>query len=361
MKGSGIEESCVERHQRRHDRGLQPDHVIRYTLFVPLAVALALTSPPAWSQVVPGSMDVPWNEGSPDCAKNPQTPLQEHQYNTRTFIIRENLCTTSEAPFLYLLIGSTKALLIDTGDVADPNVVPLADTVMRRLPGEGSTKLPLLVVHTHRHLDHRAGDAQFAHFSNTEIVGFDLDSVRRYYKFTDWPNSLAEVNLGDRTVDVIPTPGHNETEVSFYDRGTGLLFTGDFLMPARLLIDDTSADVASAQRVAAFVKDRPVSFLLGGHIEMNSAGDLFPWGSQYHPHEHVLQMTKDDALALPTAIHSFNGFYTVHGKFTMENSIRILIAFAVLVLAVVLAVVWILVRYIKRRRRARRVRTELQG
>jgi len=36
-------------------------------------------------------------------------------------------------------------------------------------------------------------------------------------------------------------------------------------------------------------------------------------------------------------------------------------AFAVLVLAVVLAVVWILVRYIKRRRRARRVRTELQG
>ena len=332
------------------------------TFFVLVALAVALTSPLAWPQLVPGSMDVHWNEGSPTCAKHPQPPLQLHQYNTRTFILRENLCTTFEAPFMYLLIGSTKALLVDTGDIADPKVVPLADTVMHLLPGEGPTKLPLLVVHTHRHLDHRAGDEQFTHFSNAQVVGFDIDSVRRYYKFTDWPNGLAQIDLGDRTVDVIPTPGHNETEVSFYDRATGLLLTGDFLMPARLLIDDTPADVASADRVAAFVKDRPIGFVLGGHIEMNSAGDLFPWESQYHPNEHVLQMTKEDALALPVTIRSFNGFYSVHGQFTMENSMRVLIAFAVLVLVVVVAVVWILVVYFRRRRRrARMLRTGIQG
>lgn len=262
---------------------------------------------------------------------------------------------------MYLLVGSTKALLIDTGDIADPNVIPLADTVMRLLPGEGPAKLPLLVVHTHRHQDHRAGDTQFTHFSNAQVVGFDIESVRRYYNFTDWPNGLAQIDLGDRTVDVIPTPGHNETKVSFYDRTTGLLFTGDFLMPARLLIEDTGSDVASAERIAAFVKDRPVSFLLGGHIEMSSAGDLFPQESHYHPREHDLQMTKDDALALPVAIHRFNGFYTVQGKFTMEHSIRILIAFAILVLVVVVAVVWTLVRYIRRRRRARKLLTEFQG
>ena len=330
--------------------------------FVLVALAVTLTSPPAWPQLVPGSMDVRWNEGSPTCDKNPQPPLQVHQYNTRTFILRENLCTTFEAPFMYLLIGSTKALLVDTGDIADPKVVPLADTVMHLLPGEGPTKLPLLVVHTHRHLDHRAGDEQFTHFSNAQVVGFDIDSVRRYYKFTDWPNGLAQIDLGDRTVDVIPTPGHNETEVSFYDHATGLLLTGDFLMPARLLIDDTAADVASADRVAAFVKDRPISFVLGGHIEMNPAGDLFPWESQYHPNEHILQMTKQDALALPVVIRSFNGFYSVHGQFTMENSMRVLIAFAVLVLVVVVAVVWILVVYFRRRRRrARMLRTGIQG
>jgi len=306
-------------------------------------------------------MDVQWNEGSSNCAKEPQPSLQQHPYNARTFILRENLCTTFEAPFIYLLIGSTKALLIDTGDIADPNVIPLADTVMRLLPGEGPAKLSLLVVHTHRHLDHRAGDAQFTRFSNAQVVGFDIESVRRYYKFTDWPNGLAEIDLGDRTVDVIPTPGHNETEVSFYDRSTGILFTGDFLMPARLLIDDTSADVASADRIAAFAKDRPISFVLGGHIEMNSAGELFPWESQYHPHEHVLQVTKEDVLALPAAVRSFNGFYTVHGKFTMENSMRILIALGMGALVAGIAVVWFLVRYFLRRRRARKLRQALPG
>lgn len=320
-------------------------------IFVLLALAAALASPPALAQLAPGSMDVHWNEGSPNCAKNPQPPLQVHRYNSQTFILRENLCSTFEAPFMYLLLGSTEALLIDTGDIADPSVIPLADTVMRLLPGQGPAKLPLLVVHTHRHLDHRAGDAQFKTFSNAQVVGFDIESVRRYYKFTDWPNGLAQLDLGGRTVDVIPTPGHNETEVSFYDRSTGLLFTGDFLMPARLLIDDAHADIASAERIAAFVQDRPISFILGGHIEMNSAGELFPWESQYHPNEHMLQMTKDDALDLPAAVHSFNGFYSVRGIFTMENSIRLLITFAIAVLIALIFAVWALLRYVRRRKR----------
>jgi glyoxylase-like metal-dependent hydrolase (beta-lactamase superfamily II) len=172
---------------------------------------------------------------------------------------------------------------------------------------------------------------------------------------------VAQVDLGDRTVDVIPTPGHNETEVSFYDRSTGLLFTGDFLMPARLLIDDAGADIASAERIAAFVKDRPVSFVLGGHIEMNSAGELYSWEAPYHPQEHVLQLTKNDVLALRAAVRSFNGFYTVRGQFTMENTIRILIAFAVLILVVTVAAVWALVRFIRRRVRARKATAEIRA
>lgn len=329
---------------------IRPGHMVF------LALGMLLTFSPGWSQLVPGSMDVHWNEGAANCATNSQPPLQVHQYNARTFLLREGLCTTFEAPFIYLLIGSTKALLIDTGDVADPKMVPLADTVMHLLPGEGPAKLPLLVVHTHRHLDHRAGDGQFAQLSNVQVVGFDIDSVRRFYNFTGWPNGLAQLNLGDRTVDVIPTPGHNETEVSFYDRNTGLFFAGDFLLPGRLLIDNASADLASAERVAAFVRDRPVSFVLGGHIELNSGGEAFPWESRYHPHEHALPMTKEDLLALPAALRSFNGFYTTRGKFILMNSIHILIASAVLVGAVLIAFLMILVRYIRNRKRAQRLR-----
>jgi uncharacterized protein HemY len=66
-------------------------------------------------------------------------------------------------------------------------------------------------------------------------------------------------------------------------------------------------------------------------------------------------------LALPTAARSFNGFYSVRGEFTMENSMRILIAFAVLVFVVLVAVVWALVRFIRRRKRAHKLRMEIKA
>jgi hydroxyacylglutathione hydrolase len=319
-----------------------------------LGAGLLMTTSSGWSQIATGTLAGHWNEGAKDCKANPQVPLEVHVYNPRTYILRESLCSTFEAPFMYLLLGSSRALLIDTGDVADSKQMPLADTVMRLLPGDGSAKLPLLVVHTHRHLDHRAGDGQFAHLPGVQVVGFDLDSVRAFYGFTDWPNGLAQIELGDREVDVIPTPGHNATHVAFYDRSTGLVFSGDFLMPGRLLIDDSGADLASARRVAAFVKDRPVSYVLGGHIELDANGETFPWESQYHPNEHALQMTKDDLLALPAAVEAFNGFYTTSGKFILMNSMRVLIAMAAGVGLGLIAIVLGIVLYVRRRRGLRR-------
>jgi hydroxyacylglutathione hydrolase len=72
--------------------------------------------------------------------------------------LRQSPCANFEANFLYLLVGSDKALLIDTGAVADPKAMPLAKTILELLPDKDQKKLPLLVAHTHRHLDHRAGD-----------------------------------------------------------------------------------------------------------------------------------------------------------------------------------------------------------
>jgi hydroxyacylglutathione hydrolase len=313
-------------------------------------ILVSLLFASASAQIATGSMDVHWDEGSSDCAKNPHTPLQVHAYNLQTFIIRENLCSTFEAPFMYLLLGSSKALLIDTGDVADPQKMPLAKTVLDLLPQNGLGKLPLLVVHTHRHLDHRAGDPQFVNLPNVQVVGYDLASVKSFYHFSNWPNGVAQIDLGGRIVDVIPTPGHNETEVLFYDSNTALFFSGDFLLPARLLIDDTQAEVASADRAAAFAKDRPVSYVLGGHIEMDRNGHLFPWESPVHPQERVLQMTKADLLSLPAAVRKFNGFYTEDGTLEMMNSMRILIVFAVSVFVPIITLGWLLLRYFRRRR-----------
>jgi hydroxyacylglutathione hydrolase len=318
-----------------------------------LAVVLLSTPLSVWSQLTSGSLDVRWNEGSEHCPADPQPLIQVHPYNSQTFILRENLCATFEAPFMYLLQGSSKALLIDTGDMADSKQMSVARTVMDLLPRVGTSKMPLIVAHTHRHLDHRAGDTQFANLPNVEVVPYDLAGMQRFFNFTDWPNDLAQVNLGDRTVDVLPTPGHNATHISFYDRNTGLFFSGDFLLPGRLLIDDAGADLASANRAVDFVKNRPVSQILGGHIELNRAGHLYPWGSQYHPDERPLQLTKADLLALPAALRGFNGFYSRRGDLILMNQMRDLIAAASMIVVVLITLgIWGF-RYFRRRRASR--------
>jgi len=292
-----------------------------------------------------GPLDTPWS-AAPNCESFSGPPIEIHEYDPHTYILRENLCATFEAPFLYLLIGQSKALLIDSGDVADPQVMPLAKTVFGLLPD----KLPLLVVHTHRHLDHRRGDAQFAGLPDVELVGYDLDSVKNFYGFSAWPEGVAEIDLGGRLIEALPTPGHNEAEVSFYDRATGLFFTGDFLLPARLLIEDKAADLASAKRAEAFLADRPVTAILGAHIEMDRSGALYPWESLYHPDEHSLAMSKADLSALAEALPRFNGFYSEVGPMVLMDGNRITLCALIGALILLAVAIYGLVRFIRRRR-----------
>jgi len=294
----------------------------------------------AHSELVPGTMDVRWNEGSADCVKNPQPPIQAHRYNADTFILRENLCATYEAPFIYLLIGKTKALLIDTGAVVDPKIMPLAQTVISLLAGDGS-KLPLMVVHTHGHLDHRSGDDQFRALPDVEIVPTDLESVKSRLGIADWPNGVGQIDLGDRVIDVIPTPGHYTSHVAYYDRQTGLFFSGDFLLPGRLLIEDTNADLASVQRVAEFVEQHPITYVLGAHIELDESGKTF-FGTRHHPNERPLQLTKQDLLALPGIVSGFNGFYAKRGVYVLMNQNRILILLGIGAVFLLVAIILIL-------------------
>jgi hydroxyacylglutathione hydrolase len=158
------------------------------------------------------------------------------------------------------------------------------------------------------------------------------------------------VDLGGRTVDVIPTPGHNATHVAFYDNRTGILFSGDFLMPARLLIEDAAVYRESALRVIEFLKTRPLTRILGGHIELNKRGQAYRFGSHYHPDEHRLELTKEDLTALPAAFDSFNGFYARHPNYILSNPIRNLVAQAIFALAVLIFIMWGVRRLLRRRR-----------
>jgi glyoxylase-like metal-dependent hydrolase (beta-lactamase superfamily II) len=142
-------------------------------------------------------------------------------------------------------------------------------------------------------------------------------------------------------IDVIPTPGHYPSHVAYCDRQTGLFFSGDFLLPGRLLIEDTNADLASARRVAEFVEKPPVSCVLGAHIELDESGKVF-LGTRYHPNERSLQLTKQDLLALPGIVSGLNGFYAKRGVYVPMNQNRILILLGIGAIVLLVAIVLIL-------------------
>lgn len=318
-----------------------------------IAMLLAGLAVGAQAQPVAPAPDHEWNPGAADCTAAAPPPLQVRRLDARTFVLRQNPCASFEANFLYLLVGDQRALLIDSGAVADPRSMPLAEQVVSLLSTHGSTRLPLLVAHTHSHGDHRDGDAQFARLANVEIVPPREDGVRSFYGFTHWPEGLAQLDLGGRIVDVLPAPGHNDNHVVFYDRQTGSLLTGDFLLPGRVTVADTDAFRASARRLAAFVRDRPVSRVLGGHVEMDKGGHLYPQGATHHPDERRLELAKSDVFALSSAMDEFNGFYSPHANFVITHPIHNLAAFAAGVLLVLGGLGWVIVRAIRRRRRAR--------
>ncbi|HUA81994.1 MAG TPA: MBL fold metallo-hydrolase [Dyella sp.] len=320
------------------------------------AISLVLACPGVRAASASGSLDMHWNNGAADCSKTSQPPLQVHRYDAQTYILRESPCATFEAPFMYLLIGADRAVLIDSGDVADAKQMPLAQTVMGLLPARGAEKMPLLVVHTHGHLDHRRGDPQFQSLPHVTVVPTDLPHVKSYFGFSDWPRGVAQIELGRRTIDVLPTPGHYASHISYYDRNTGLFFSGDFFLPGRLIIDDATDDLASAQRAADFIRDRPVTAVLGGHIEMDAQGHLYDFGSTYHPNEHALPLSKQDLLELPARIAKFNGFYKQDGVFVMLDQFRVLAAELAAVLLVLAAIVATLWRFLRRRKRLRLAR-----
>ena len=122
-------------------------------------------------------------------------------------------------------------------------------------------------------------------------------------------------------------------------------------MPGRLLIEDATAYRESALRVVDFLKTRPLTHILGGHIELNKAGRAYRFGSHHHPDERRLELTREDLIALPAAFDRFNGFYARYPNYILSNPIRNLVAMGVLAVAVLILIVWGVLRLLRRRRR----------
>ena len=153
-----------------------------------------------------------------------------------------------EEPHCYLLLGTERAVLIDTG-------LGISDI---RKAVEQITNLPILVVTTHVHWDHIGGHGLFEHFGVHELerewisghFPLPLDVVRRnltahpcpfpkdfdplhYQIFQSAPTLLLRdgdvLDLGGRRLHVIHTPGHSPGHCCFYEPERRFLYSGDLI------------------------------------------------------------------------------------------------------------------------------------
>lgn len=177
-----------------------------------------------------------------------------HPIDAITFAIEEK--TPISQGLCYLLLGSERALLIDTC----LGYVQLKPTVDRL------TSLPVTVATTHAHMDHIRGNHFFAemwmHEDDMEVYRLHTDPayssrlIRR--EMPAWVSVLLggliqklvavdtagtlrtyrehTFDLGGRLIEPIHTPGHSPGSVCLLDRANRMMFTGDTLCERGILL-----------------------------------------------------------------------------------------------------------------------------
>jgi glyoxylase-like metal-dependent hydrolase (beta-lactamase superfamily II) len=171
-------------------------------------------------------------------------------------------------PVSYLLMGSDRALLFDSGS-GKRDMRPVVTAL---------TNLPVTAAFSHCHFDHLGNHRQFDHlaaFDHPELrarmhggtfrpsLVQHLKLRRPSFQIHEWWAAGQEVDLGDRAVTVIPVPGHSPESIALLDRGRGQLFLGDFLYNAELYVTDASAYLQSLAILQRLTTGGEV--LLGAH------------------------------------------------------------------------------------------------
>ena len=123
---------------------------------------------------------------------------------------------------VYLLLGDWKRIedlntLVDVG--SDPAIV---DTIAKLNTGVGKSKVEQVII-THNHSDHMAALPLIREAFHPKVFAFSpfIDGVDHILSDGD------RIRVGDRTCEIIHTPGHSSDSLSLYIEEDGIIFVGD--------------------------------------------------------------------------------------------------------------------------------------
>lgn len=188
----------------------------------------------------------------------------------------------------YLVLGTEKALLVDTG---------IGIGSLRKVV-ESITSLPVIVVNTHCHPDHAGGNAEFDPalinpadldvFQKMATLEFRREDVSRMPGGEEWAAQLQPtgpepifasdgqlIDLGGRTLQLIFTPGHTHGSLCVYEEATGVLFTGDNVQANTTALREwNSSTVEEFYESLQKLSKLNVKRILGGHRPNDNPADL---------------------------------------------------------------------------------------
>ncbi|WP_331805074.1 MBL fold metallo-hydrolase [Virgibacillus dokdonensis] len=178
----------------------------------------------------------------------------------------------------YLILGDKQALLLDTGP-GIRNIKPVVESL---------TSLPITVMNSHFHYDHVGNHEKFSDIKLTEnqiekqIVKEDTLIPRKYsfvgqlegfappkIKFKEILKEGTFIDLGNRQLEIIFTPGHSNDSISLYDKELNQLFVGDLIYHGPILAAtlipgvDIKKYLSSTKKLIS--KTNADTLLFGGH------------------------------------------------------------------------------------------------